>query len=119
MMGRFFAKSQEFRPVLRRARREKIKKGLQGAAESARLSPQPSPVAELPIVSTPMNTLLDLMHQVWHRRTPARPSVLRAAAVPSRRAVAAAGKAPAAPASDLWAWYQSRCTAEEAPAVKQ
>lgn len=66
-----------------------------------------------------MNTLLDLMHQVWHRRTPARPSVTRSAALPSRRAAAAAGKAPAAPASDLWAWYQSRCTEEPQSATEQ
>lgn len=44
-----------------------------------------------------MNTLLDLMQQVWNRRTPARPS----------------SSAPAAPSGDLWQWYCSRCVEVE------
>lgn len=59
-----------------------------------------------------MNTLLDLMHQVWHRRTPARPSVAVSHAVPPRRAEAGKGHGATPPAGDLWAWYQSRCTVE-------
>lgn len=49
-----------------------------------------------------MNTLLDLMHQVWRRRTPVRPSSSAAVLTPH------AAESP----SDLWAWYQSRCTEE-------
>ena len=44
-----------------------------------------------------MNTLLDLMQQVWNRRTPARPSAA----------------ASSAPSGDLWQWYCSRCVEEE------
>lgn len=65
-----------------------------------------------------MNTLLDLMHQVWHRRTPARSSAAASAAVSPRCAVENA-RCSSEPASDLWAWYQSRCTAESQPATKQ
>ena len=57
-----------------------------------------------------MNTLLNLMNQVWRRRTPARASVSASAAAPQHHTVADTSRPATQPMGDLWAWYQSRCT---------